>query len=135
MKIKFHSTADHSNGNDKIEPIIIDFEIEATYELFQDDEGQIFDVYSFIDPGNNFKTRLEFGLTNMNIYTGEYTLNINTLKDEFCEIIDSKNNFKYQLITRGKYIAKKEKNKEVNYQLFDANEILLGTFNIVVSEI
>ncbi|MEA4115612.1 hypothetical protein VBM87_02350 [Mycoplasma sp. 744] len=129
MKINFSSITDHSNETTKLEPIKINFDVEAEYNVSIENNETNY-IYSFIEPQNQIKSYIKINKNKINIITGDYTLII-VLNEEYINKININNTY-FPLISYGTEIIISENLKTFSYKLYNSTDVLIGTFKITI---
>ncbi|EGV00347.1 hypothetical protein MCSF7_01039 [Mycoplasmopsis columbina SF7] len=130
MKIKFKSQAIQND-----EPINVEFETDAEYEIFYDDENDLnYHTYHFKEPKTNQANRVEINEKQVNIFAGPTTLIIK--KDErYSNSYIQVNGQEFSLITELLGINIQDQIKTFKYKLFSANEDLMGEFVVSIEHV
>ncbi|QSF13748.1 hypothetical protein [Mycoplasma sp. Mirounga ES2805-ORL] len=132
MKIKFHSEALQVNN-----PQIIDFEAEATYEMFVDDEDKElteYHTYQFKEPKMNESNRVEISAKKINIFAGPTTLSM-VLNQKHANSYIKVDGQKLVLYSNLSKVDLEPKTKSFEYSLFSANDEKIGDFKISIEEL
>ncbi|WP_027332569.1 hypothetical protein [Mycoplasmopsis gallinarum] len=134
MKIKFKSIADHSVDTEKN---IIEFEAESEFEIFTDNsnnESIEYLTYQFLEPSKGIANRIEINEKQINIFAGDTTL-ILKKNEKTANSYISVNNQKFVLISLLHDVEITDNKQTFKYELFAANETLIGKFEISIERI
>ncbi|WP_322902001.1 DUF1934 family protein [Mycoplasmopsis felis] len=124
MKIKFHSLI-NQNDNENI----IEFESESEYSK---EDG--YEIFSFYEPSNNVRNRIEISENKVNIYAGSTTVFLEYKKDVDFDL-DIENNNKISSLKLTSHWFKKEFTNNsylFKYSLSNDNSII-GEYEITLT--
>ncbi|MGY5139390.1 hypothetical protein ACUZ9N_01515 [Mycoplasmopsis gallinarum] len=134
MKIRFKSVADHSVDTEKN---IIEFEAESEFEIFTDTTSEKpieYLTYQFLEPSKGIANRIEINENQINIFAGDTTLVLKR-NEKTANSYIAVNNQKFVLISLLHNVEICNNKQTFEYELFSANETLIGKFEISIERI